>query len=210
MVDVVEERIVDERNETWGCCTPVHERRTVLQAALGVGLGLPFVGVATAQEGDPRQARPQAGDRFVLSGDKTGKTLTPADLPVGAPPVMAYPMDAKTHMVRDGSRLNQVMLIRLDSGDLAEETRAHAAEGIVAYSAVCTHTGCDVWTWQAETKTLKCPCHDSEFDPKQGARVIAGPAPRRLPMLPVKVVDGVLVVADGFLSRVGFQQGGGG
>ena len=52
---------------------------------------------------------------------------------------------------------------------------------------------------------VKCPCHDSEFDPKDGARVVTGPAPRRLP-LPLKIVDGVLMAAGGFAGRVGFKQ----
>jgi len=120
--------------------------------------------------------------------------------------VTAYPVEPHMGVVRDGSRLNQVLLMRLDPAELSETTRAHAPQGIVAYSAVCTHTGCDVWLWQGEVKTLKCPCHDSEFDPKDGARVVAGPAPRRLAMLPLKVVDGVLMAAGGFAGRVGFTQ----
>jgi Rieske Fe-S protein len=78
----------------------------------------------------------------------------------------------------------------------------------VAYSAVCTHTACDIRDWQAETGTIKCPCHFSTFDVKDGARVLDGPAPRRLPALPLRMVDGVPAAAGGFVSRVGFQQGG--
>jgi Rieske Fe-S protein len=115
-------------------------------------------------------------------------------------------MDPSTGVVRDGSRLNQVLLLRLEVNDLTEATRPHATAGTVAYSAVCTHTGCDAWLWQGERQTLQCPCHDSEFDPKDGARVLLGPALRRLPALPLKVVDGVLVVAGGFVGRVGFKQ----
>ena len=71
--------------------------------------------------------------------------------------------------------------------------------------AVCTHAGCDEWAWLGAQKMLKCPCHDSEFDPKDGARVNVGPAPRRLPALPLKLVDGVLLAAGSFSARVGFQ-----
>jgi Rieske Fe-S protein len=116
-------------------------------------------------------------------------------------------MEPQTAVVRDGSRLNQVLLVRLDPAALIEETRARAAEGIVAFSAVCTHAGCDISLWQAEVQRFKCACHDSEFDPKEGARVVGGPAPRRLPMLPVKMVEGVLMVAGGFTSHPGFRQG---
>jgi rieske iron-sulfur protein len=186
---------------------PCYNRRTVLQAALGLGVMLPCMHQAAAQDTDPRNLRPQAGDQFVLpSGEKKGVVITPAQLPLGEAPVTAYPMDPSTGVIRDGSRLNQVLLLRLDPTELSDTTRARAAQGIVAYSAVCTHTGCDVWLWQGDTKTLKCPCHDSEFDPKEEARVLRGPAPRRLPALPLKVDNGVLMVGSGFVGRVGFQQ----
>jgi Rieske Fe-S protein len=186
---------------------PCYARRLLLQMALGTGLGL-FVAERTeAQDVEPRNARPQEGDHFVFAaGDRKGATIMPGDLTIGGPPVTAYPIDPHTQVVRDGSRLNQVLLIHLDPAELSEATRAHAPQGIVAYSAVCTHEGCDVWLWQGEGKTLKCPCHDSEFDSKDGARVVTGPAPRRLPTLPLKIVDGVLMAAGGFAGRVGFKQ----
>jgi len=37
--------------------------------------------------------------------------------------------------------------------------------------------------------------------------IVSGPAPRVLPALPLKIVDGTLVVARPFTSRVGFEQG---
>lgn len=186
----------------------LYGRRTVLKAALVMGLGLPFLDFAAAQDIDPRNTRPQEGDRFVFAaGDRKGELIAPGDLPLGGPPVMVYPMDPRMGVVRDGSRLNQVLLIRLAPEALATETRARSAAGIVAYSAVCTHAGCDVSDWQGETKTLMCFCHYSEFDPKDGALVVAGPAPRRLAALPLKLVDGVLMAAGGFSGRVGFVQG---
>jgi rieske iron-sulfur protein len=58
-----------------------------------------------------------------------------------------------------------------------------------------------------EAQRLMCFCHYSQFDPKDGARVVEGPAPRRLAALPLKLADGVLTVAGGFIGRVGFQPG---
>ena len=185
----------------------------LLMTALGMGVGLPFVrmrtvDVALAQANDPKLARPQAGDRFVFAfGEKIGKMITPEDLRLGEPPVTAYPIDPGTGVVRDGSRLNQVLLLRLSPDDLNEETRARAADGVVAYSAVCTHANCDISVWRPAAKMLRCPCHESEFDPQASAHVSGGPAPRRLPALPLKIVDGILTAAGTFSGRVGFQGG---
>src|SRR5207245_609035 len=111
---------------------------------------------------DASTTRPQAEDRVVrISRDGTPEILTPARVPAGGPPVIAYPMDPVSKTVRDGSRLNQIMLVRLEPGELVDETRRRAAHGVVAYSAVCTHTGCDIWDWNASAKTVKCPCHFS-------------------------------------------------
>ena len=190
------------------------DRRSVLKSTVCLGLALPLLDVSmlhtvVSAEPDPTTTRPQAGDQLVLvAGGGKRDAVTPAAIPLGGPPRITYPMDPTTKVVRDGSRLNQVLLVRLDAGDLTDETRARAAAGIVAYSAVCTHTGCDVWDWDTRARTLKCPCHFSVFDVKDAARILDGPAPRRLPALPLKIAGGVLVAAGGFVGRPGFQQGG--
>jgi len=184
-------------------------RRNILALAFGMGVGLPLARVVQAQDVSARRARPQPNDRFVfVAGERKGRVISLADLPAGGAPLTAYPMDVATGVVRDDSRLNQVLLVRLDPGLLDADTRARAAEGIVAYSAVCTHTGCDAWDWQAASGTVKCPCHFSEFDLKAGARVLNGPAQRRLPALPLKIADGAPAVAAGFVGRPGFESGG--
>ena len=138
-------------------------------------------------------------------GERKGDVIALTDLVTGQPPLLAYPADPRSKVVRDGSRLNQILLVRLAAADLAADTRARSAEGVVAYSGVCTHTGCDVALWQAPTRRFRCPCHESEFDPRDAGRVVGGPAPRRLPGLPVNVVDGVIVAGGSFMSRPGFQ-----
>jgi Rieske Fe-S protein len=164
-----------------------------------------------AQDVDPRKARPQANERFVFArGDRKGQVITLDDLPAGGPLLIAFPMDAISRIVREDSRLNQIFLVRLESDDLNTEMRARAADGtVVAYSAVCTHTGCDVWDWQPASSKIKCACHFSEFDLRDSARVWNGAAGRRLPALPLTIVEGVPVAASGFVGRPGFESGGG-
>ena len=187
------------------CPCALAARRNMLKAALAAGAGLLVPELAGAQS-DPRMMRPQPGDRFVLlSGPRKGSALTVADVPERATPIPAYPQDPGSGIVRDGSRLNQAMFMRLPEAELSEGTRKLSVQGVVGYSAICTHAGCDAWAWQPDRSTLKCPCHDSEFDLKDGARVTVGPATRRLAALPLKVNDGVLVAAGGFVGRVGFD-----
>jgi Rieske Fe-S protein len=168
-------------------------------------LTLPLGSVRAAQEEDPKKARPQAGDQFVFfSGDRKGDVIKPADLPLGGPQILAYPMDPATDTVRNGSRLNQVLLIRLEADQLSKDTSANAADGVVAYSSACTHEACPVSMWRKEKGgVLYCACHGSEYDPRDAANVVGGPAPRRLAMLPLKSEDGVLVVTGPFTGKVG-------
>jgi rieske iron-sulfur protein len=195
------------RNSCSRCVARVSARREVLQGALGLGFALPLIGTGSAQEAEARSLRPKAGDRLVFAaGERKGAVIAPPDLPLGGPQVLAYPQDAKSSVIRDGSRLNQVALVRLDPKELGEETLADAADGVVAYSAVCTHQGCPVSMWEDKAQMLFCSCHASEFDPRNGAEVVAGPAPRRLAALPLKVEDGVLVAAAEFSGRVGFKR----
>src|SRR5918912_520167 len=63
----------------------------------------------------------------------------------------------------------------------------HLSSGrFVAYSAVCTHAGCIV-AYDSARAELVCPCHGPVYDPRRGARVVAGPAPRPLSAVPVQV-----------------------
>ena len=119
---------------------------------------------------------------------------------------MAWPMDPSSNTVRSGSRFNRVLLVRVDANKLSAETKTAAAEGIVAYTSICTHAGCDVADWLAEEQLLYCSCHSSKFDPRDGARVVDGPAPRSLPALPLRIADRNLTVAGPFTARVGFES----
>ena len=143
---------------------------------------------------------------LVKFGDSSLTPLAPEDLVVGAMQTIAWPLDPADRTVRSGSRLNLVLLLHLDPETLSPETRSRAASGVVAYTAICTHTGCEVEEWLPDGQLLYCPCHSSKFDPKDGAKVVDGPAPRGLPALPLKLVDGKLAVAKPYLSRVGFES----
>jgi rieske iron-sulfur protein len=193
---------------------PERTRRTLVLSALAVGACMAVPSVASAEDDQPgSDTRPQKGDLLVVTeGDHAGEVIKPADLPLGGPPVHAWPRDPKTSVIRKGSRLNEILIVKLDPAELDEATRSHAADGIVAYSAICAHAGCPVTAWTkaagGDKDVFKCVCHNSEYDPRQGAEVVFGPAPRRLAALPLAIVDGSLVVAAPFVGKVGAQQAG--
>src|SRR5689334_16955425 len=90
-------------------------RRRFLETALLAGLALPLVEPALADEASAADERPQEGDKFVFAeGEHEGSEIKPGDLPLGGPQVLAWPKDPKRGVVRNGSRLNQVLLVRLD------------------------------------------------------------------------------------------------
>jgi len=118
---------------------------------------------------------------------------------------MVYPMDPKTKVVKSGIVNNLALVARFRPADLSATTTEHAAGGVVAYSAVCTHLGCTVSLWDAAHEWFHCPCHHAQFDPRDDGKVMAGPAPRDLPVLPLKLVGDAVVVAGGFMTPVGPQ-----
>ena len=180
-------------------------RRTLLKGAACAVVELTVARTAAFAQADPASSRPQPGDLLVQADDAAAAPLKAADIQTG-PPILAWAMDPMDRVVRKGSRFNQVLVLKLDPGALSAETRGRAADGIVAYTTICTHSGCDVAEWIADSQLLFCGCHSSSFDPKDGARVVEGPAPRNLPALPLQIVDGGLVVASGFTDRVGFEN----
>ena len=154
----------------------------------------------------PHRLKPQVGDVLVHAfGDRAGVIVVPGH--IGNTPLFAFPMERASGLVRNGSLHNQVAILRVDPVALSAKAERYAvsadADSFLVYSAACTHTGCEVSGWQEERKRLVCPCHGSEFDVHDAARVMGGPAPKPLAMLTVELVDEAFQVAGGFSRRVG-------
>jgi Rieske Fe-S protein len=189
------------------CSGGALRRRSLIQLLTALGLGIPCFARADVLGGD--SSPPRKDDWLVFAaGKRAGMPIVADDLAPDAQQTFAFPQDPNTGAVRNGTRLNQVLVVRLDPMQLSAETLARAADGVVAYSGVCSHAGCDVTDWYDDVHHFKCPCHESEFDPSDGARVVAGPAPWQLAALPLKVVDGKLAAAGPFVGRIGFLQPG--
>jgi ubiquinol-cytochrome c reductase iron-sulfur subunit len=94
---------------------------------------------------------------------------------------------------------------------LPSELAGYDADGIVAYSKICTHAGCAVSLYRVPnfapvepSPALVCPCHYSTFDVRDGGTVLFGPAGRKLPMLPLRIdAKGYLRANGNFDSPVG-------
>lgn len=130
------------------------------------------------------------------------KPLRVSDLRTGKP-VLAYPFDTAKKVALNESRLNKIVLIRLPEAEMSAETRALSAGGVLAYSAVCTHQGCDVKTWLPKEKALVCYCHASKFALLDKGNVVAGPATRALPAIPLALDGDHLVIAGAFTATPG-------
>jgi ubiquinol-cytochrome c reductase iron-sulfur subunit len=101
---------------------------------------------------------------------------------------------------------SSTLLIRVEDESLFREgvKRTWTVGPVVAYSKLCTHTGCPVGLYQAEEHLLLCPCHQSTFEVLAGARPVFGPAARSLPQLPLGVdTEGFLVAKGDFEVPVG-------
>lgn len=193
-------------------------RREILLAAMAAGLGISAASLLVVSGGlevhvklTPENAPPRRGDLLVFAqGPHKGRTITPEDVPNGGPSVLAWPMDPGTKVVRNQNPKNIVLLVRAETSTwfTAGEVPRTAAR-VAAYSATCTHLCCTVSDWIQRPfgsdphGYLFCPCHKSHYDPWNGAAVLAGPAPRPLPALPLDLSGGKLVVASGFLTPVG-------
>lgn len=63
--------------------------------------------------------------------------------------------------------------------------------GVTVYSPICPHLGCG-YNWDASARRFVCPCHGSVFN--LNGQVVAGPAPRSLDELPIRIEEGRLLV----------------
>lgn len=101
---------------------------------------------------------------------------------------------------------SQLLLIRLNEAEYEPPPGREdwAPQGFIGFSKICTHAGCPVGLYQADTSELFCPCHQSVFQVLQSARPTQGPATRPLPQLPLGIDDeGFLIATGGFSEAVG-------
>jgi rieske iron-sulfur protein len=187
------------------------QRRRFLQASVGVTVALTVTGLsALTVTGSlkpiakitPQQEPPASGDLLVHAEDQT-KVVQVSDVQKDTKQILCYPKNPKTGVVKSGTDNNLVLLSRFDASQLGPDTAPHAAEGVVGYSAVCTHLCCTVSDWDSKNGWFLCPCHHSQFNPREDGKVMAGPAPRPLPLLPLAYSNGQLTVAGGFLTSIG-------
>lgn len=82
--------------------------------------------------------------------------------------------------------------VAVKDGDAPVIVAQPTAGTAVAFSAVCTHMGCQV---APAGKQLNCPCHGSQYDAATG-KVLRGPATKPLPPVEVHVADGHVVTGS--------------
>jgi len=180
-------------------CGDQTTRRDILALSALIGSGL-ACGIPRVRA-EPADERPKAGDHLVAVGATELLALSPGDIPETQ--IFAWPMEPGSNVVLNGSRLNKVLLVRFDPATLVGPTRERSADGVVAYSAICPHEGCEVDGWMAEQRILECPCHNSRYDPRNAAAIVDGPTTRALAALPLRITEGKLVVAKPFIGRLG-------
>lgn len=137
------------------------ERRNFLRNTLGLfAIAVPFMIWIKAAFFSPQAQQPS----YVSNpGSPGGARLlaNASSIPVG-----------QSISVNDPT-YGQFLLIHLDTGQF------------VAYSSICTHAGCQVY-FDPNAKEIACPCHESVFDPYNGAQVLQGPALSPLPEIPIR------------------------
>ncbi len=195
-----EEERADVASAFWAGAAPI-ERRSLIGKVFALALG--SLGLAALFPIRSLRTRPgrtlahtewRAGLRMVT---EQGVALRPEDVDVNGVRTV-FP---EGHLRAADS---QTLLIRLPSGVAPPGPQGWTVDGVVAFSKICTHAGCPVGLYLAESQELFCPCHQSTFSVPQGARPTFGPATRRLPQLPIGVdANGFLVALDDFPEPVG-------
>jgi len=189
-------------NGLCACAQAAMQRRTMLKGMAALGGVAVSGGVAFAQA--PEDMRPQVGD-FLVRTKGDPKALAPEDVGVGKKPIQAFAM-SPDGVVRSSDFENGLLLVHYEPADLSDDAKKLSAEGVLAYSIICTHAGCEATNWIPEENTIECPCHGSHFDAKNNGAVLFGPASRKLPQLGLEVKDGKIVVAAEFDSRIGGDE----
>ena len=178
-------------------------RRRFLLASGGAAV-LAFVGVVVWPL---RSLGPRPGNALARTPWRRGlRLVTDAGAPVHASDVPLGGLVTVFPEGAPGSADGQAVLVRVEPQllQLPAGREAWAPEGLLADSKVCTHAGCPVGLYEAQSHELLCPCHQSAFNVLDGAHPKSGPAARAQPQLPIEIApDGTLVALGDFSDPVG-------
>lgn len=192
-------------------------RSLVRNSLIGALVAFPLPGITLLRSLAPQELDPvevlkhtmwEQGTRLARDhgGSAVGGAIRASEVTIGSAfHVVPENLGDATHPLDEKAKAI-VLLMRLDPQDLKEDEdrRDWSYDGIVAYSKVCTHVGCPVALYEQHTHHLLCPCHQSQFDVTDEAKVVFGPASRPLPQLPITVDDeGYLIARSDFEEPVG-------
>ena len=149
-------------------------RRSVLRATAVGGLALPLL--AACGSGTPDTAAPSPS-AAAPSPQKRRKRKKAAPSPQAGALASTSQVPVGGGIVLGGK---DVVLTQPKKGEFK------------AFSAICTHAGCQVGGVQQGV--IVCPCHGSLFSITDGS-VQGGPAPTPLPAVNISVQDGEIVQA---------------
>lgn len=137
----------------------------VLGGVVGLVLAIPLVGSLV-------------GPAFRKTIPRWARVTTVESLPLGQPAVLSFTDQSSEGYLRD-TVVRNVWVVRRSGTE------------VTVFSPICTHLGCR-YDWEPNSGRFLCPCHGSLFG--LDGKVLAGPAPRPLDTLPVKIEKGVLFV----------------
>jgi len=145
------------------------------------------------------QADPAAKDAsrraFLAAAGKAGRVAAGTlVLAAGAAPLIAGREQLRTPDRAGFQLVGYLWQIPVGQGGLFEQPASDvpailvrlSEDHVVAYEAICTHAKCVVG-YDGDRRLIVCACHGAEFDPSRDAAVVAGPAPRPLPAVEVRV-----------------------
>jgi quinol---cytochrome c reductase iron-sulfur subunit, bacillus type len=147
-------------------------RRGFFRTAIGIlggfvvlALGIPLVGSLV-------------GPAFRKKPARWARVAAVESLPLGQPTVLSFTDQSSEGYLRE-TVIRNVWAVRRSPAE------------VTVYSPICTHLGCR-YDWEPNAGRFLCPCHGSLFS--LDGKVLAGPAPRPLDTLPVKIENGELFV----------------
>ena len=151
------------------------DRRNFLRAALALGVVSAVTLVLWNVGSSSPPVSPSPLTSSATPAAAVSNPIVPSTQPTGnsQPVANAASIPPDQSLTYNDPSLGPIILIHLDNGKF------------VAYSAICTHAGCQV-QFDPSLKDIVCPCHGAVYDPYHNARVIGGPAPYPLQSVPIQ------------------------